>query len=562
MTSEDGRYVIVYNGEIFNYVELRKELESIGCRFRSRSDTEVLLTAYSTWGEKCLDRLNGMFSFVLYDTVERTIFGARDRFGIKPFYYYHDDRVFIFASEIPAVLSVLPGRAEPDNVSIYDYLVFNRTDQNENTFFRGIKKLQHACSFTLKGSDLRIKKWYDLREKSVEPFTDHDEYLDLFKDAASIRLRSDVPVGGCLSGGLDSSSIVSVLVKYFGREDLATFSAIYGEGITGDESPYINEYKSLLGNMHYCSPDAGSLIQDKEKFVRAHGEPVPSTAPYAHFKVMELAQNNVVVTLDGQGADEQLAGYHYFFGFYFKELLRQVRWIRLMRESAGYLKTHRSLYGIKTLGYFMLPGNLKNRARVLEKNYLDGDFVREYGGQNTIASSLYASDGLQDALFNHFDYKLEHLLKWEDRNSMWFSLESRVPFLDYRLVEKTLALPAGQIINRGQTKYILRQSMKGILPEAVRTRTDKIGFLTPEDSWFRTPVFEQYVKDLVRSESFRERGFFDTKKVEARYSAHLSGRENLSKEIWKWINLELWFRQFIDSPVRSAGKHSMAYHAG
>jgi asparagine synthase (glutamine-hydrolysing) len=303
-------------------------------------------------------------------------------------------------------------------------------------------------------------------------------------------------------------------------------------------------------------------MQDKEQFVRAHGEPVPSTAPYAHFKVMELARDNVVVTLDGQGADEQLAGYHYFFGFYFKELLRQVRWIRLVRESAGYIRTHRSLYGIKTLGYFMLPGKMKNRARVLEKNYLSGDFVREYAAQNTIASSLYSSYGLSDALFNHFDYKLEHLLKWEDRNSMWFSLESRVPFLDYRLVEKTLALEPGQIINKGQTKFILRQAMKGILPEPVRARTDKIGFLTPEESWFRTPVFEKYVKDLVHSASFRQRGFFDPKKVQSRFSAHLSGRENISKEIWKWINLELWFRKFIDSPVKAAGKHSPAYNAG
>jgi asparagine synthase (glutamine-hydrolysing) len=220
--------------------------------------------------------------------------------------------------------------------------------------------------------------------------------------------------------------------------------------------------------------------------------------------------------------------------------------IRLLSEVTAYRRIHHSSYGLKTLGFFMLPASLKNSARVGEKHYLSGDFIREFSGQNTIVSGLYASPDLKEALFDHFEYKLEHLLKWEDRNSMWFSLESRVPFLDYRLVEKTLSLPSSEIIRKGTTKHILRESMKGVLPEAIRTRPDKIGFLTPEDSWFRELSFRDFILDILSSRSFLEREFLNTGKVRQQYEKHLSGKMNISKEIWKWIHLELWFRMFID----------------
>jgi asparagine synthase (glutamine-hydrolysing) len=339
------------------------------------------------------------------------------------------------------------------------------------------------------------------------------------------------------------------MLKHHDKKDLSTFSAVYRKGEKADESRYIREYQGVLANMHFTWPSAESLLKDRESFVRAHGEPVPSTAPYAHYKVMELASKKVVVTLDGQGADEQLAGYHYFFGFYFLELLRKFRLIRLLSEVLGYRRIHHSSYGLKTLAFFMLPASLKNSARVGEKNYLSRDFIREFSGRNTIVSGLYASPNLQEALLDHFEYKLEHLLKWEDRNSMWFSLESRVPFLDYRLVEKTLSLPSGWIIRQGTTKHILREAMKGILPEPIRKRPDKIGFLTPEDSWFREPYFREFIQDIISSKTFLEREFFDAGKVKRRLEKHLSGQVNISKEIWKWIHLEMWFRMFIDPSV-------------
>ena len=556
MFSDDGRYVLVFNGEVYNYIEIRSELSS-KYNFKTNTDTEVLLKAYQEWGESCLDKFNGMFAFAVYDRKQKTFFIARDRFGIKPLYYYHDKSRFIFASEITSILSVLNKKPIPDDGTIFNYLVFNRTDVTDETFFTDIKRLPHGHNITLKcvpqpfnSSTLqpKIKRWYDLRKrvKEAEEFKSLDEFRETLSSSVGLRLRSDVPVGVCLSGGLDSSSIVSLLLKDFKKSDLNTFSAVYGEGIRGDESEFINEYKDILENMHYINPTAESLYNDMHQFVYAHAEPIPSTAPYAQFKVMELAKDNVVVTLDGQGADEELAGYHYFFGYFFKDLLRHFRLLKLSSEIFHYLVNHKSIYGLQTFLYFLLPEKLRTMARVSEKGYLQDDFVKRHSVNNSIAGNLYGSCSLHEALLDHFEYKLEHLLKWEDRNSMWFSLESRVPFLDHHLVEKVLSTPSHQIINKGMTKYILREAMKGIIPENIRTRQDKVGFETPEDEWFRTEKFRTFIYDLINSKKFANRGYLNVKKVSNLYKKHLDNKNNISKEIWKWINLEVWFRKFID----------------
>lgn len=554
MVSNDERYMIVFNGEIYNYIEIRKELKLKGYTFKTNSDTEVLLSAYMEWGEGCLHRFNGMWAFVIYDRSEKKIFAARDRFGIKPFYYLQTDNYFAFASEIPPLLSLLERRPNPDNQSIFDYLVFNRTDQMENTFFKEIKKLQHGHSFDIQltedrgqKAEVRIKKWYDLRSNLREPFQSPEEFREMLSSAVGLRLRSDVPVGVCLSGGLDSSSIVSILLKDFNKKDLNTFSAVYEKGQIGDETEYINEFKPFLKNMFFATPTAETLHTDLAGFVRAHAEPIPSTSPYAQFKVMELAKGKVVVTLDGQGADEELAGYHYFFGFFFKDLLKHGRLGKLSIELFQYLLKHHSFYGLKTFLYFLLPEKSKTRLRVNEKGYLNQEFVEKYQGGNSIAGNLYNSGSLHDALLDHFEYKLEHLLKWEDRNSMWFSLEARVPFLDYRLVEKTLATSGDLIIKNGMTKHLLRESMKGVLSEKIRMRRDKVGFDTPQDEWFKKPVWRNMVSEILNSSSFASRGIINPAEAMKTHNAHLSGKINASKEIWKWIHLELWHREFIDS---------------
>lgn len=550
MLSPDGRYVLIFNGEIFNYLEIRHELTGLGHTFQTKTDTEVLLTAYLQWGVDMLPRLNGMWAFAIYDRQEKNMFCARDRYGVKPFYYCIDEDRFIFASEITAILAVLGRKPEPDPRALYNFLLFNRTDQSDTTFFREIRSLKHGHYMlvdTQRPHLVRFRKWYDLKKELKEPFRSPEEFREMFSSSIELRLRSDVPVGVCLSGGVDSSSIVSILLKDFGKKDIYTFSAVYGEGRFGDESKFINLYRDQLKNSFFIQPNENSLLSDIDSFVQAHGEPVPTTSPYAQFKVMELASNHVTVTIDGQGADEMLAGYHYFFGFYFKDLFLNGQYGKLSSEMLHYLRKHRDLLGLKSLLFFLLPSHLRKKVRAYEKGYIDTGFCESQSSScNLIADELYGSGSLQDALLNHFEYKLEHLLKWEDRNSMWFSMEARVPFLDFRLVERTLSLGDEAIIHKGMTKHILREAMKGTLPEKIRLRRDKMGFGTPQDEWFRTPVFQKYIRDIIHSETFASRGLLDVREVKEIYRKHLARQGNYAREIWKWIHLEHWFRRFID----------------
>ena len=548
MYSQDERYVIVYNGEIFNYIELREELEPKGYRFRSRSDTEVLLAAFQEWGEGCLDRFNGMWSFVIYDRVTKSIFASRDRYGIKPFYYFLCNDYIVFASEIPPLLKVIGIQPSANKRAVFDFLVFNRTDQYSDTLFNGIKKLKHGYNLKIDKSGFREYEWYNLRKSvgKTDPFSSPEEFRDLLSNAIGLRLRSDVPVGVCLSGGLDSSSIASILINDFKRTDINTFSAVYGKGQTGDETEYITLFKDALPNMFFTMPDANSLRTNLTDYIRLHSEPVSDTGVYAQYKVMELASGKAVVTLDGQGADEMMAGYHYFFGSYFRELLRSHRFSRLISEMIFYMTRHRSIFGISSFVFFMLSPSLRTNIKYKEKKYINKEFAAVYGKDYSLAEDLYSANTLQDALLNHFEFKLEHLLKWADRNSMRFSIEARMPFLDHRLVERTLAMPGDAFIKDGMTKHILREAMEGTLPEKIRLRKDKIGFGTPNEEWFRSEKFKPFILDLLHSDSFRSRGIIDADMAVKVYSRHLSRKVNAAREIWKWINLELWFREFID----------------
>jgi len=541
MLSDDKNLVLIYNGEIYNYIELRDELKQKGYSFNSNSDSEVLLKSYQEWVEECLNKFNGMWAFVIYNIKTKEIFGARDRFGIKPFYYYKDNDSFIFASETKAIKSVLKKELTINDQAVFDYLVFNRTDYNEKTFYNEIKKIPHSHSFKIdKGGNFTLKRWYKLKDKINKKTIDKDEYLELFTSAVKLRLRSDVPVGVCLSGGLDSSSIVSIIAKKLNNPNIQSFSAVYKKGQKGDESEYINEMKSYLKNMHFTTPTAKSLYNDIEEMIYSLDEPVPTTSIYAQYNVMKLAKENVVVTIDGQGADEQLAGYHYFYGFYFKELFTKLHLNDFFFEMYNYLQKHKSLFGVKTFLYFLLPKSLKVKLRVDIANYINRDFYHQHKDKTTLASELYGANSLKESLLNHFEYKLEHLLKWSDLNSMHFSLESRVPFLDYRLVEQTLSLPSEKYIKKGLTKYILREAMKGILPEKIRMRYDKIGFSTPEDEWFREEFFKELIFDILQNPTKEFVKYIDTKSAILQYQKHLNNEINCSRDIWKWINLHFW----------------------
>jgi len=543
MMSDDNKLVLIYNGEIYNYIELREELKSKGYIFKSNTDTEVLLKSYEEWGEACLNKFNGMWAFVIYNKETKEIFGARDRFGIKPFYYYQDKETFIFASEIKAICTVLESTLSVNEQAVFDYLSFNRTDYDNTTFYNEIKKVSHGHCFTFSANkEFKLKKWYDLKSNCNKKPIDATEYRKLFTSAIKLRMRSDVPVGVCLSGGLDSSSIVSVISKTLNIKDIKSFSAVYKKGQRGDESEFIDEMKPYLNNMNYTTPTAMTLYEDIEDMINTLDEPVPTTSIYAQYSVMKLANKHAVVTIDGQGADEQLAGYHYFYGFYFKELLTKVSLGKLSFEMFHYMKKHKSLFGLKTLLFFLLPKKLKIKLRVKKASYIQHDFYKNHNTKSVLAGDLYAAKTLKESLLNHFEYKLEHLLKWSDLNSMRFSIESRVPFLDYRLVEQTLSLQNDSYIKKGLTKYILRESMKSIVPEKIRMRYDKLGFATPEDEWFREDFFQEVIIKMLNNPTEQFKKYIDTNKALIMYGKHLNKEINCSKDIWKWINLDLWLR--------------------
>jgi asparagine synthase (glutamine-hydrolysing) len=536
MVSNDGRYIIILNGEIFNFIELREELKGF-YRFISNTDTEVMLASYLKWGESCLDRLNGMFAFMILDTLKMEIFGARDRFGIKPFYYYKDKDVFIFASDIPPILSQLKEKAGAEDSIIFDYLVFNRTNHTEKTFFQNIKKIPHGHLLSIKEEKIKITRWYDL-SLNINKYTDskfsENDFLEELTNSINLQLRSDVPVGTCLSGGLDSSAITSLIMLNKNREQLHSFSAVYGKGQKGDESEFIAEYNNTTLKSHFTYPTSSSLVDDLHRFIISLSEPVPTTSVYAEYKVMELAKNHCTVVLNGQGADEILAGYHYFYGYYFHDLLKEYKWAKLLNELFHYIKLQKSDRALRYFVFSIYPRLLRHYKG--HTSLEDSFYERHYNADNVVLDSFYDSKNLKEFLIKHFEYKFEHHLLWADKTGMNFSLETRFPFLDHNLVEKTLSLDSNAYI---------KNALKGILPEKIRLRKDKIGFSTPQKEWFGDDNLLDLLSEVVYSESFKNRGYFNTKKCRAQFENYKKTKKD-NADFWKWIHLELWFRQYID----------------
>lgn len=567
MCNEDGTVWIVHNGEIYNFRELRGELQSLGHRFVSDTDTEVVIHAYEEWGSGCLDRFNGMWAFCIWDSKGQKLFCSRDRFGIKPFYYYFDGEQFLFASEIKALLQAdIPKRANERR--IYDYLAFGMVDHTQETLFEGIKQLRGGeyLELSTKTKELSIRRYWDIDPDRKLVGLTHEEYAqrfyELLEDAVRLHLVSDVPLGTCLSGGLDSSAIVCLVDKLMreqgmkipGSDMQKTFSARY-EDPRHDEGYFIEQVAQKTHvDAHSIYPTGEGLIEEMEQLVYHQDEPFGSTSIYAQWSVFKLAKlSRVKVTLDGQGGDELLAGYHGYYGSFFAELLRTGQWSQLLEEIRSYAAIHgySKAQALARAALWLLPEKTESLLRSLLRLsrerlwWLRRDFVRRIAsdhplriakGKSIFDNHLYTTLTL---------FSLPSLLRFEDRNSMAHSIESRVPFLDYRLVEFAFATPAEEKIYYGVTKRILRDALKGILPEQVRTRMDKIGFSTPEDTWLRTTM-KGFLTELIASESFRSRPYFDVKQVKKLCEAHTEGKRNVSNTIWRIINLELWLRQFID----------------
>ncbi|HPD13576.1 MAG TPA: asparagine synthase (glutamine-hydrolyzing) [Planctomycetota bacterium] len=560
MSNDDGSVWLVFNGEVYNYVELRAELEARGCRFRSTGDTEVVLRAYEAWGVDCFARFNGMWGIGLWDARQGALILCRDRFGVKPLHYHFDGTRLVFASEIKALLEAPWVRREPDDTAIADYLVHRRVNCTEHTFFRGIWSLPagHFLRLELPSPvpQLRLAKWWDIREHLKEPPHSEaacfEEFRRLFRDAVRVRLRSDVPVGTALSGGLDSSSVVCTARPFLRAGNQKAFSACY-EGFELDEKRYIDLVVEHTGvESHVTRPTAESLLSDLERFVWHQEEPVRTTSMYAQFKVFELARREgTPVTLDGQGADETLAGYPYFFPVHFAGLLASGRLVAWWHEAAAYARNHRRSLPyawLSTLAGFASHRRmirLANRFSHEDKASWVSPPLRHLAAGIAAERPSVFGGRLNQRLYEVFAWDgLPALLRYEDRNSMAHSVESRLPFMDWRLVVFLFSLPASFKIRDGTTKWILRQAMAGTVPAAILARHDKIGFATPERAWIRSASAGP-LADLVERAIARDFGWWDPRRLSRLWRRFREGQASSAGSIWRVANLMLWRERFL-----------------
>lgn len=509
MSFANGRLMITFNGEIYNYIELRNQLLKLGYQFKSDSDTEVLLALYHLKGEKCLQDLEGMFAFAIWDEEQQKLFCARDRFGEKPFFIYKDGAQFIFASEIKALFAFGIKRDVNQN-NLFNFISLKHTYEPYNrsaTFYNQIEKLEaaHYLIVDSNGKISKTKYWdIDVDKQQNISFDDACKtFTELFTSSLLKRLRSDVPIGSSLSGGLDSSVIVCLIdALNKGHLQQSTFSARF-KNFEKDEGYFMQQVIDKTNvDPHFIFPDEDTFLDSFERMTYHMEEPFGSASVMAQYAVMELAKKNMItVLLDGQGADESLAGYNYMYYYFF---LDQARYNRSNLKSE--LAAYRALFNTDFVRgklfnlYAMIPSfynmaiRYKQKQEALSNDFVNKDFAA-YCGKN----HFEYNQGIANK-FNHNLYysissgQLEELLMYADRNSMAHSLEVRLPFLDHNLVQFIFSLPAHYKIHKAWTKYIMRKSFENILPPAICWRKDKIGYITPDTIWLQNPRIQEKIQ--------------------------------------------------------------------
>ena len=522
-----NRYTIVFNGEIYNYVELREDLLKQGFQFKTEGDTEVLMALYHRHKADCLQLLDGMFAFVLYDKQENQIFAARDRFGEKPFFYaYETNKRFVFGSEIKTILSYTNNRSL-NNKMMYNYLAFgsiiNQADPSES-FYEDVKRLppSHFLYLNVATLEFNIKKYWDINMDNVQSnmsFSDaKDRFRELFYTSVNRRLRSDVNVGSSLSGGLDSSLIVCVtddLLKKGKAEHSfesssfkqKTFSARF-PGFKKDEGAFMQMVIDKTNvEPHFVFPDDKQLVDDLDKLMYYQEEPFGSASILVQYEVMKLAkENDVTVLLDGQGADEILAGYHGYYPAFFRTLEKQ-NIQKYKQEYEAYLKLHSNnkinSLQTKNLEYRIrqwFPNqvhNIKMASAYVEQiknKTFNKDFRGVYSGSIFKADSSF--NNLNQALYRStMGGDLQVLLRYADRNSMAHGREVRLPFLYHELVSFLFSLPAEMKIHNGWTKYIMRETFADVLPPSIAWRLDKIGYEPPQKQWLNGSSIKESIME-------------------------------------------------------------------
>lgn len=527
----DDNYAIVFNGEIYNYLELRQELQDLGFVFKSKTDTEVILVAYNYWGTDCVNRFNGMWAFCIYDKVKQILFCSRDRFGVKPFYYFDGDKQFTFGSELK---QLIPYSSKKVNKKVlFEYLILSLEEQTEDTFFESIKRLQpsHNLIYDLRTNKFSIERYFSLQFKTHVNKLPLNESIgqlksDLFS-SIKLRLRSDVEVGTCLSGGLDSSSIAAIVSKEFKLG--AIFKGIHAKSTEKytDESNYA-KLVADKGNINIVitEPSENYFINNIDRLTLIHEEPIIGPSIFMQYAVFEKAkQEGCIVMLDGQGGDEILFGYER----YFPCLLNGLPLWRKIFEMYKYSRKSRLSF-MSTISYFMYfkypfirRFNIKKKWKCIKSEYLkefDFSVLEEIASAYTSPFELHKLELTKT--------QLPPLLKYEDRNSMAHSIESRLPFLDYRLVENAISLNGHFKINNGWSKYILRKMISEYLPQEIAWRRNKRGFESPR-TWLNNRLY--FLSEINQSKLLSK----ITTKID----------ESLSDDIiWKLFSIAIWEKKF------------------
>ncbi|MBA3753255.1 MAG: asparagine synthase (glutamine-hydrolyzing) [Nitrospira sp.] len=569
MVSEDGQCVLVFNGEIFNYVELRSELRQLGHRFRSSGDSEVLLAAYRQWGRACLSRLNGMWAFVIYDRQNRLLFGSRDRFGVKPLYYSRNTEVLQFASEIKALRASGYQQSELNWRNAARFLLEGRLDNQIETFYEGIRQIPPGSGFevTLDGA------WHQWSFWSLDalPPTVSDNpaatFADLFEDSVRIRMRSDVPVGVCLSGGLDSTAIMCAAARQRGHraaegtESLQAFCYMAKEF---DESKYIADTLRQTGaQLRQLETSPADLWNDLRKLLWFQDEPVHTMTAVVGYQLMRLAASQGIrVVLNGQGADETIGGYSSYFQDYWVSLIRQGRMREAWQAVTSYTLAHGGnsrvrftdaasrclsweMYKIEPYRHW---AQARRQARLRHNAWFSKDLTKHFINEDAPPNSGTLSTSLNQSVVSA---PLPLYLRIEDRNSMAHSVEARLPFLDYRLVSFVCGLSDDWKVRGPWNKYVLREGMKGRIPESVRLRVDKMGFPTASKKWFSHDLYEP-LRDILGSRTVRERGIYNADALLKDLDRHRRGDVDLANRLFHVAEFEILSDLVAQDPVSAS----------
>lgn len=550
MTYNHNKYTIVFNGEIYNYKELKSELSQKGFQFTSDSDTEVILAAYNYWGENCVNQFVGMWAFAIYDSDKQQLFLSRDRFGIKPLYYFQNQTTFVFASEIKALLALDSVKPEADMKSVFEYISFGTTTDSSANLYKNVQLLQPSHNLVINVTTLKTNtvRYYNLEEQVNNYKLPTDNTIEkVFKETLNtsidLHLRSDVSIGSTLSGGLDSSTIVAMAASKMHGQQFKTFTAAYAEKEI-DESDFarkaIADYKNI--DAHFTYPDIKTYWKDFDRLIWHQDLPINSTSMFAQWEVMKLAnQQNVKVLLDGQGADEILGGYYNFAGIYLIEKLKNLK-IKSFFKEKNELQQKFSPNINNTLGravYYFTPEYMQRHIRSKKRLGMGSISQKYQQGLSTIDVPARGGRSFKEQSLLSIQFGLQDLLRYEDRNSMAFSIESRVPFLDHRLVELSIALKNDWKINNGWTKYILRKTAEPILNKEVVWRKYKMGFLTPQKIWKLQSKEElnQFINDTTIPDFLDRDYLLKLNNADINDSSHLS-------EFWKLVSFLKWAEVF------------------